>query len=386
MHHRLTNHYLTLLLTCLLTLTITHCECNNSPSTSEQPDKTSKYTGSWVEGKMKVVGSQLKLAIQQFKDNTAGLTANKNTLFQLVTKDFTIDQIDDDGKDMQYGKFSMSEAAKKKALEEVVLDDTDIDKILTIIPNKPMGHKASSENTKVLTTNFGDRSVFFGYASNLFAQDEVQIAEMPHLAMLKHTHDQELHTKQNEAFLCTNVPRYVDLDTSGIYGKLSAFDESNLQAILPAKLKYRNPITHNHIVSIAAPTDLSAGQSYQLTNFSKFFLPAFCAYQAARQVFPNNKIQIETGNWGAGAFGNDIRIAAISQILAAALSKVQLDIYPFGKIGEQQWKEGIQLLKDGIVDLQKTRTALTASNIFNRTQEIATRAGRPLQKGKGNGT
>lgn len=383
MHHRFKNRYFALILMCLLSVAITRCNCpSNSPSSKSEDN----YTGPWVQGRMKTVGQQLKPAIQQFKDNTAGLTANKNRLFRLVTTHYTIDQMNKHGKDMQYGKFLMSVAAKKRALEEVVLDNTDIDKVLNIVLGKPMEHKTSFGNTKVFTTNFGDRRVFFGYASNLFAQDEVQIAEMPHLGMLKHAHDQELHTKQDEAFICTNVPRYVDLETDGIYGKLAAFKESDLQNILPNKLKYRNPITHNHIISIAAPTDLSTGQPYQLSHFGKFFLPAFCAYQAAHQVFPNDTIQVETGNWGAGAFGNDIRIAAISQIIAAALSKVQLVIYPFDKTGEQQWKEGIQLLKAAIADLQKTRIALTASNIFNHAQEIATKAGQPLQKGKGNGT
>jgi len=381
----LTNRYLTLFLTCLLTFTITHCACNTDNPSTSNPDepKEMKYTGPWVEGKMEVVGSQLNPAIQQFKNNTAGLASNKNILFQLVTTHYTIDQIDEDGKDMQYGKFVMSKAAKKKALEEAILDDTDIDKILAVVPNKPMEHKASFGNTRVFTTNFGDYRVFFGYASNLFAQDEVQIAEMPHLAMLKHTYANKLNTKQGEAFICTNVPRYVDLDTKGIYGnKFSGATQETLQQ----RLTYRNPITKNHILSIAAPTTLNPGQPYQLTNFSDLFLPAFCAYQAAHQVFPKDIIQVEIGNWGAGAFGNDIRIAAISQIIAAAFSKVQLVIYPFGKNEAQKWKEGIQLLKDAIADLQKSGKALTVSNIFLHTQEIATKSGNPLQKGKGNGT
>jgi hypothetical protein len=373
----------------LFSLTITHCECKNSPSTDEQPvqPRKAEYTGPWVEGKMEVVGNQLKLAIQQFKNKAAGLVLNKNLLFQAFTISFTIDQMNEHGRSMQYGKFLMNKTAKSKALEEAVVENMDLDKMVVIIPNKPMQHKVSSGDTKVFTTNFGDSNLFFGYKRNLFAQDEVQIAEMPHLAMLKHTYDSKLRTQPDEAFLCINVPRYVDLDTKGIYGnQFGSLQEGQLQEILKKQILYRNPITYHHIISIAAPTDLSPGQPYQLTNFSRFFLPAFCAYQAARQVFPNDRIQIETGNWGAGAFGNDIRMAAISQILAAALSGAHLVIYPYSQAGRQDWQEGIQLLKDAMAGLQKTGKALTASNIFQRAQEIATSKGNTLRKRHGNGT
>lgn len=381
MHSRLTSPSLIFFVTCLIILMLTRCECNNHPSNGEQPTRV------WVTGEMKVIGNQLESAIKQFKGKTAGLVEAKDTLFQLVTAHRTNDQINEDGKNMQYGKFSMSQPAKKEALEEIVLDNTDIDKILNIVPNKPMEHKVSSGSTKVFTTNFGDRSIFFGYSCGLFAQDEVQIAEMPHLAMLKHTLKKELSAEKHGAFLCANVPRYVDLDTNGIYGHgLSKIKPNDLATTLKSKLKYRSPITYNNIISIVAPTDLSTGKPYNVADFSDFFLPAFCAYQAVHQIFPDNAIQVETGNWGAGAFGNDIRMAAISQILAAMLSKTQLDIYPSSKGSEQGWKAGIQLLKNSIIGLEKTRTALTARNIFIYAQEIATKAGDPIKKGTGNGT
>ena len=129
------------------------------------------------------------------------------------------------------------------------------------------------------------------------------------------------------------------------------------------------------------------GTSYSANDFQKLFFTAYCGYQAVRKEFlPPKKVRIETGNWGAGAFGNDVRASALVQIAAAFLADVTLDVYPFSNKEKSLWDDAINLMYNSIVDLNSEGKAVTPKNLFERAQALATQLGDPIRARKGNGT
>ncbi len=381
-----------LLVTLLLCLICVRCGCDMKPDPASPQPTDHRGEESLRSMGMEEVGKYLQPTIQKFKNNAVGLCVRKNKLFQLVTQPYTEADLSQHGEAIKIGKFSIDQSAQKKVLEEEVLSELDFEKNLTLVSNQPMAHAVSTGDKIVFTTNFGDHNLFGFYASGLFAQDEIQVAEMPHLAMVKYYYEQEkkkkLTSQGAEAFILTDVPRYVDINTQGIYGNAFAtIPEQQLETSLQPKLVRRNPPTKNHIISIAAPNVSGrAGTAYDLAGFSELFLPAYCAYQATQKVYPQKTIQVETGNWGAGAFGNDLRVSAIAQLLAAAMLQIHLAVYPFSVRDEQVWKAAIKLLKDTLAELQAGSIALTPKNIFERAQKLATDQGNSLKAKAGNGT
>ena len=74
----------------------------------------------------------------------------------------------------------------------------------------------------------------------------------PHLGWLvSHT---PISNPPGNAFLATNVPRYADINTQGIYGNtFGTIPVKDLKSRLAPRIKPRKPFTKNNILSLAAP-------------------------------------------------------------------------------------------------------------------------------------
>jgi len=194
------------------------------------------------------------------------------------------------------------------------------------------GHK-----TKLWYLNFADANLFFAYAGSLFAQDEMQVCEMPVLAsvreLLKHlTLENQLaspttmHARHYATpYLIKNVPRHLHIDTApskscpqGIYG--NAFAATPLNE-LHKRCKVIHPPQNTNIIAMAS---LGYGKSYYTADqYSHLFLTALAAFSGARQETDDHtECIIHTGLWGCGAFGMSKSVSVLVQWMAASLAGV----------------------------------------------------------------
>jgi len=66
----------------------------------------------------------------------------------------------------------------------------------------------------------------------------------------------------------------------------------------------------------------------------------------ATKISSNYKVQIHTGNWGCGAFGGNLELVAIVQLVAAIAAKVEEVVYhTFDKKGTEGFKNGQNRVK-----------------------------------------
>lgn len=188
--------------------------------------------------------------------------------------------------------------------------------------------------------NFADARLFVAYASSLFAQDEIQVAEHPILANLliamyneeKHSPGCRPFTVENQLprpILIQNAVRKIAVDTINypIYG--NAFAKAHPDLIKQAT-KVLNPPVNSNIVCLVAPP--GGYGAYRLEEIKYIFLTAYTGYKAikyeTREKLGNDGICVlHTGNWGAGAFGGSHELMALLQILAARCACIDRVVY-----------------------------------------------------------
>lgn len=51
------------------------------------------------------------------------------------------------------------------------------------------------------------------------------------------------------------------------------------------------------------------------------------AYAYSKHTYPRIQVEINTGNWGCGAFGNNLQFIALIQLLASEVAQVDYLVY-----------------------------------------------------------
>lgn len=197
--------------------------------------------------------------------------------------------------------------------------------------------------------NFADPSLFVAYASPLFAQDELQVAEHPILGSLR----EALVAMQKRAetvdarheptpITISGVQRFCAVDTRpnpgagrprGMYG--NRFAHESVRNVIAATTLI-SPPTITNLLAMAAPA--CGHGEYSHDEIKYIVSTAYTGFAATRREsaeFAGEKCRtvVNTGFWGCGAFGGNRTLMTMLQALAADLADVQLVFHAFDAAG-----------------------------------------------------
>lgn len=181
--------------------------------------------------------------------------------------------------------------------------------------------------------NFADPVLFGFYASGLFAQDEIMVAEHPALASVPAAMQAAKEPASTDGrgptpVLVAGVERRCVVDTGpgpgrpdGLYG--NHFGRASKDVVQAATLRL-DPPTISNIIAIAA---IAGGRgTYSRGEVVYTLGTAYAGYAAAVQeshrIAPGAKVEVHTGFWGCGAFGGNRALMVTLQTWAAALAGV----------------------------------------------------------------
>lgn len=195
-------------------------------------------------------------------------------------------------------------------------------------------YEESTDTNKVWWVNFADENLFGYYGSDLFAQDEIQTLEHPLLGSVVEYLDineiPNLISKTEEKnrvtpFFVENVPYWISVnvnpilssgETANIYGRNFSQEQED---IVNLGIKIIQKDIKNNIIAMAAP---SCGKGeYTEDQLQKLMETVLVAFGGAVKITSKERFEkciIHTGNWGCGAFGNNIELMYLSQLLAAS--------------------------------------------------------------------
>ncbi len=193
--------------------------------------------------------------------------------------------------------------------------------------------------------NFAHYDLFCAYGGALFAQDEMQVAEHPALASLRHalmdSECQPLTVEDGVAtpILIRGVERRCAIATDanpdegrpyGLYGNnfYCAKEEVIRQAT-----RVLDPPTISNILAMEAPA-CGVGR-YSREQIEFVLSTTFTGFRAAvhesrRTVSPNVQTAIHTGYWGCGAYGGNRELMPLLQMIAACWAEVDVLVFHTG--------------------------------------------------------
>jgi hypothetical protein len=200
--------------------------------------------------------------------------------------------------------------------------------------------------------NFAHFNLFTAYSGGLFAQDEMQVAEIPALGSVREALRALLPTNTSSPI----VPRTRSMDSdptpitirggqrrvmvatdrnakeerpAGLYGNY--FCRASEAAINKATKVLKPPVSTN-ILAMEAPA--GGYGPYKRGTILDVLTSCYAGYLAIRaDTFsslngqPHPKVSIHTGHWGCGAYGGNKDLMAILQIAAAHLAGVNEVVY-----------------------------------------------------------
>ena len=252
-------------------------------------------------------------------------------------KKLTIDDPVDEKVD--FTKVNLSKKEKEKIANQSLFINSK-----TNIASKegPFSYDKSTEKNEHWTANFADKDLF-GYAhTNLLAQDELQVLEHPGMYHLINALSSDSKSLNNDDIaLVKGVKRKGEL--KNIYG--NQFQAASEKVIDENLTKIENPHESN-IFAIVAPKAKASDQNkpYTKSDLEKLFYRALNAFEAIKKQAKGKEVTIHTGNWGAGAFGGSVKVAALCQMVAAKKANVDNFIfYPMDK--KQDFEEAEKIFE-----------------------------------------
>jgi Poly (ADP-ribose) glycohydrolase (PARG) len=193
--------------------------------------------------------------------------------------------------------------------------------------------------------NFAHFDLFCAYGGALFAQDEMQVAEHPALASLRHalidTGYDPITAEDGIAtpIVIMGVERRCVVATDakpdegrpyGLYG--NNFARASEEAIRQAT-RILNPPTTSNIIAIEAPACGSGRYTREQIEF--VLSTAFTGFRAAvyesrRKFSGTSKTTVHTGYWGCGAYGGNRVLMPLLQMIAACCAEVDRLVFHTG--------------------------------------------------------
>jgi hypothetical protein len=247
-------------------------------------------------------------------------------------------------------------------------------------------YDASTAHTKHWVANFADEKLLGFCHTPLLAQDEHQVVEHPVLYHLKRKLTGSIsEIRGDEIALIENAFRLGNLDTmtplpkgKTLYGNHFAHAS---QAEIKSKLTELPEPHPSNIFAMAAPRIPAnlLNQPYQKEHLEHLFYRAYTAFVALKEKSGDARAIIHTGNWGAGAFGNDAKTVALIQLAAARFADIkEMCYYPLSNHDKFQMAE--QLLNQ----IASSHPHLTVDEFLSHLADHADVYG--LRYGKSNGT
>ena len=210
--------------------------------------------------------------------------------------------------------------------------------------------------------NFANGDVFSAWATSLFAQDEMQVAEHPVLAAIRAASTREgfsmfcVQDDKPMPILFAGVERHLRIDTAPKKGLPSGLYGNALRRATPEQVQTAatviSPPTKSNILAIEAP---AYGEGfYVASQIHDILVTAYSGYAAAKDFsceMPGiENIRINTGFWGCGAYGGNRVLMTILQIYASEMAGVkELRFFVGDEIGKTAFDEGLhtyQSLRD----------------------------------------
>ena len=208
--------------------------------------------------------------------------------------------------------------------------------------------------------NFAHHDLFLAYGGRLFAQDEMQVAEHPALASLRHgLLDVGIEPLAVEDYIPTpalimGVERRCRVATDmnpdegrpdGLYG--NRFSQADEDAIRCATTVI-DPPTISNILAMEAPP-FGVGQ-YDREEIEFILSTAITGFSAAvgesrAKVSPDAKTAIHTGFWGCGAYGGNRKLMPLLQMIAACGSELDTMVFHSGG-NSLGYDEALEILED----------------------------------------
>ena len=208
--------------------------------------------------------------------------------------------------------------------------------------------------------NFAHYDLFCAYGGALFAQDEMQVAEHPALASLRHAlvdaGIEPLTVEDGTATpaLIMGVERRCSVATDanseekrphGLYG--NSFARATEDAIRRAT-EIIDPPTISNILAMEGPSD---GNGRYTSRQIEFVLAtAFTGFSAAvcesqRAVSLDVQTAIHTGYWDCGAYGGNRELMPLLQMIAACGSKLNQLVFHSGS-DSMGYDKALELLEE----------------------------------------
>ena len=208
---------------------------------------------------------------------------------------------------------------------------------------------AAPTNAVEWHVNFADPHLFVAYRSQLFAQDEMQVAEHPALGSLKEALDAAGSVARTveggvpTPILVAGVERRGRIDTTGLYG--NAFARASVNAVRRATTRL-DPPTITNVIAIAAPT---GGGRYTSNQIEYVLKTAFSGFRASvldssEQLGRAVPVVVHSGFWGCGAFGGNRVLMVMLQIAAAGAAGLDHFVLHTGESGEPAYDEARRVL------------------------------------------
>ncbi len=237
--------------------------------------------------------------------------------------------------------------------------------------------------------NFAHSDLFSFYGGRLFAQDEMQVAEHPALASLRHA---LLNAGEKPLTVECGVPtptlvmgveRRCVVSTNpdptqgrphGLYG--NAFAMATGDAVRRS-INVLQPPTVSNILAIEAPSH--GNGCYSKDDITYILTTAIAGFDAAREATRRyrsvgTKVVVHTGHWGCGAYGGNRVLMGLCQLVAAQFTGIDALVFHAGADGGP-CGESLRLFDDVCPD----RTEVNLSDL------IATVESRHFRWGVGDG-
>jgi hypothetical protein len=235
---------------------------------------------------------------------------------------------------------------------------------------KPFEAKKEKETTIEWYVNFADYHLFKYYGSNLFAQDEIQVAEHPVLGSLREIlltlekNDDKLGPytrdvdKNPTPILIRGARRRikVSVDKYNLYGGNFSRARSD---IIKKACDPIIPPTISNIIAMEAPKGYY-GKKYSIETLKEIFITAYTAFLAAKiesfyETPPPSFIIIHTGNWGTGVYGGNKTLMALMQILSAFTVNIDYLVYhTYDSFSSEKYREARDIFKNTFIKNQKS--------------------------------